>query len=121
MLATLRSRKLADARRALFETAMKLFRERGFDETTVEEIAARAGCSPPGDPPAGATAPCAPCHGPRGREEPGGLADRLHEQPARPGLPGRADPRPAALRGDRGGAPGRGAGSRPRAEGSRHD
>ncbi len=45
MLATLRSRKLADARRALFEAAMELFRERGFDETTVEEIAARAGFS----------------------------------------------------------------------------
>lgn len=45
MLAPLRSRKLADARRALFEAAMELFRERGFDETTVEEIAARAGFS----------------------------------------------------------------------------
>jgi len=42
MVATLRSRKLADARRALFEAAMELFRERGFDETPVEEIAARA-------------------------------------------------------------------------------
>jgi len=42
---SLRSRKLADARRALFEAAMELFRERGFDETTVEEIAARAGFS----------------------------------------------------------------------------
>jgi AcrR family transcriptional regulator len=45
MLATLRSRKLADARQALFEAAMELFRERGFDETTVEDIAARAGFS----------------------------------------------------------------------------
>lgn len=45
MLATLRSRKLADARRALFEAAMELFRERGFDGTTVEDIAARAGFS----------------------------------------------------------------------------
>lgn len=45
MLATLRSRKAADARRALFDAAMALFRERGFDETTVEEIAARAGFS----------------------------------------------------------------------------
>jgi AcrR family transcriptional regulator len=45
MVATLRSRKLADARRALFEAAMELFRERGFDETTVEEIAVRAGLS----------------------------------------------------------------------------
>jgi len=45
MLVTLRSRKLADARRALFEAAMELFRERGFEETTVEEIAGRAGFS----------------------------------------------------------------------------
>jgi len=45
MLATLRTRKLAGARRALFEAAMELFRERGFDETSVEEIAARAGFS----------------------------------------------------------------------------
>jgi len=45
VLASLRSRKLADARRALFEAAMELFRERGYDETTVEEIAARAGFS----------------------------------------------------------------------------
>jgi AcrR family transcriptional regulator len=43
--ATLRSRKLADARRALFEAAMELFRERGFDETTADDIAARAGFS----------------------------------------------------------------------------
>jgi AcrR family transcriptional regulator len=45
MSATLRSHKLAEARRALFEAAMELFRERGFDATTVEEIAARAGFS----------------------------------------------------------------------------
>lgn len=45
VLAPLRTRKLADARRALFEAAMELFRERGFDETTVEEIAAHAGFS----------------------------------------------------------------------------
>ena len=45
MIATLRRRKVADARRALFEAAMELFRARGFDETTVEEIAARAGFS----------------------------------------------------------------------------
>jgi AcrR family transcriptional regulator len=41
----LRDRKLADARRALFDAAMVLFREQGFDATTVEEIAARAGFS----------------------------------------------------------------------------
>ncbi len=45
MLASLRSRKLADAKQALFEAAMELFREQGFDDTTVEEIAARAGFS----------------------------------------------------------------------------
>lgn len=40
--AGLRSRKYADARRALFEAAMALFREKGFDQTTVEEIVERA-------------------------------------------------------------------------------
>jgi AcrR family transcriptional regulator len=45
MPASLRSRKLADARRALFGAAMQLFREQGFDETTVEQIAAHAGFS----------------------------------------------------------------------------
>jgi AcrR family transcriptional regulator len=41
----LRSRKYADARRALFQAAMELFREKGFDETSVDEIVERAGFS----------------------------------------------------------------------------
>jgi AcrR family transcriptional regulator len=45
MRASLRTRKLADARQALFGAAMALFRARGFDDTPVEEIAARAGFS----------------------------------------------------------------------------
>ena len=45
MLETLRSRKLADARQALFQAAMELFRAQGFDGTTAEDIAARAGFS----------------------------------------------------------------------------
>jgi TetR/AcrR family transcriptional regulator, cholesterol catabolism regulator len=43
--ASLRSRKYADARRALFKAAMELFREKGFDETSVDEIVDRAGFS----------------------------------------------------------------------------
>jgi AcrR family transcriptional regulator len=43
--AGLRSRKYADARRALFEAAMALFREQGFDATSVDEIVERAGFS----------------------------------------------------------------------------
>lgn len=42
---SLRSRKYADARRSLFEAAMALFRAKGFDETSVEEIVERAGFS----------------------------------------------------------------------------
>jgi AcrR family transcriptional regulator len=42
---TLRVRKYAEARRALFDAAMALFREKGFDETSAEDIAARAGFS----------------------------------------------------------------------------
>lgn len=42
---SLRSRKYADARRALFDAAMALFRERGFDETSVDEVVERAGFS----------------------------------------------------------------------------
>jgi AcrR family transcriptional regulator len=41
----LRSRKYAHARRALFEAAMALFREQGFDATSVDEIVERAGFS----------------------------------------------------------------------------
>jgi TetR/AcrR family transcriptional regulator, cholesterol catabolism regulator len=43
--ASLRSKKYAGARRALFEAAMELFREKGFDETSVDEIVERAGFS----------------------------------------------------------------------------
>ncbi len=43
--ATLRLRKHAEARRALFDAAMELFREKGYAETSAEEIAARAGFS----------------------------------------------------------------------------
>ncbi|WP_242346226.1 TetR/AcrR family transcriptional regulator [Anaeromyxobacter terrae] len=42
---TLRTKKYAEARGALFGAAMQLFREKGFDETTAEDIAARAGFS----------------------------------------------------------------------------
>lgn len=42
---SLRSRKYADARRALFGAAMQLFLNKGFDETSVDEIVARAGFS----------------------------------------------------------------------------
>src|SRR5512133_1742391 len=42
---SLRDRKHDAARRALFDAAMTLFRERGFDDTTAEDIAARAGFS----------------------------------------------------------------------------
>jgi AcrR family transcriptional regulator len=42
---TLRVRKHAEARRALFEAAMALFREKGYEETSAEDIAARAGFS----------------------------------------------------------------------------
>jgi AcrR family transcriptional regulator len=42
---SLRARKYADARRALFEAAMELFCDQGFDETSVDAIAERAGFS----------------------------------------------------------------------------
>ncbi|MGE5111215.1 MAG: TetR/AcrR family transcriptional regulator [Acidobacteriaceae bacterium] len=42
---SLRSRKYAEARRALFGAAMQLFIDKGFDETSVDEIVARAGFS----------------------------------------------------------------------------
>lgn len=42
---SLRSAKYAGTRRALFDAAMRLFRERGFDETSVEAIADAAGFS----------------------------------------------------------------------------
>jgi AcrR family transcriptional regulator len=42
---SLRSRKHAEARRTLFETAMRLFREKGFEETSVDAIAEAAGFS----------------------------------------------------------------------------
>lgn len=41
----LRERKSAEAKQALHTAAMKLFREKGFDETSVDEIAERAGYS----------------------------------------------------------------------------
>ena len=41
----LRARKYGQARRALFDAAMELFRDKGFDETSAEEIADRAGFS----------------------------------------------------------------------------
>ena len=41
----LRERKNAEAKRALYNAAMDLFREKGFDETLVDEIAERAGFS----------------------------------------------------------------------------
>jgi TetR/AcrR family transcriptional regulator, cholesterol catabolism regulator len=42
---TLRAKKYAEAKQALFDAAMELFREKGFDETSVDEIAERAGFS----------------------------------------------------------------------------
>ncbi len=45
MAAGLRGAKRRQARRALFEAAIALFREQGFDATTVDEIAQRAGYS----------------------------------------------------------------------------
>lgn len=41
----LRERKNAEAKRALHAAAMELFREKGFDETSVDEIVERAGFS----------------------------------------------------------------------------
>ena len=41
----LRARRDAEARRAFFEAAMELFREKGVDRTSVEEIAEKAGYS----------------------------------------------------------------------------
>jgi AcrR family transcriptional regulator len=41
----LRARKNAAVKRAFFEAAMELFREKGFDNTSVDEIADRAGFS----------------------------------------------------------------------------
>lgn len=41
----LRERKKAGARETIFEAAMSLFAEKGFEATSVEEIAARAGVS----------------------------------------------------------------------------
>lgn len=40
--AGLRSKKYADARRALYEAFMELFREKGFDATSVDAIIGRA-------------------------------------------------------------------------------
>ena len=44
-MTTLRVRKYDEARRALFEAAMALFREKGFEQTSVDDIAGRAGFS----------------------------------------------------------------------------
>ncbi|MFC1661284.1 TetR/AcrR family transcriptional regulator [Gemmatimonadota bacterium] len=41
----LRERKDAEVKRAFFEAAMELFREKGFDGTSVDEIAAKVGYS----------------------------------------------------------------------------
>ncbi len=41
----LREKKNAEVKRALYGAAMELFRNQGFDRTTVDEIAARAGFS----------------------------------------------------------------------------
>lgn len=41
-----RERQRLETRRVLAEHALRLFQEQGFDETTVEEIAAAAGVSP---------------------------------------------------------------------------
>src|ERR1700728_629769 len=46
MNAGLRERKLAQTRRTLISVAMKLFVERGFDATSIEEIAAAAQVAP---------------------------------------------------------------------------
>lgn len=44
-MTTLRVRKYDEARRALFDAAMSLFREKGFEQTSVDDIAGRAGFS----------------------------------------------------------------------------
>jgi AcrR family transcriptional regulator len=41
----LRERKDAEVKRAFFESAMELFREKGFDATSVDEIASKVGYS----------------------------------------------------------------------------
>jgi Transcriptional regulator len=44
-LASLQERKQEFARNAIWDSAIDLFFEKGFDETTVDEIAVRAGTS----------------------------------------------------------------------------